>query len=391
MSRRPQAATLDILKTLIGFDTVSRNSNLALIDWIRGYLTSFGIESALVFDETGKKANLYATIGPTDRRGIMLSGHTDVVPIDGQDWSTDPFALVEKDDRLFARGTSDMKSFVAVVLTMVPEFAAGRLTTPINLAFTYDEEIGCKGAPSLIEHIAGLAMQPKACIVGEPTDMKVVTAHKGNKRYRCEVHGHESHSALANRGVNAVEIAADLVYRLRTMARQRIEFGPFDRDFDPPYTTIHTGTIHGGTAMNIVPKDCAFEFEFRYIPGDDPVAYLDQLKEHARSVLEPEMKAVTAEARIDFLFKSELPGMNTDEAADVTVLAKALSNSNGIGKISFGTEGGLFQQSGLQTVICGPGSIEQAHKPDEWILLDQIAQCEDFMRRLKIRADAPQA
>jgi acetylornithine deacetylase len=391
MSCHPQSSTVEILKTLIAFDTVSRNSNLALIDWIKSHLAGYDIESTLVFDDTGKKANLYATIGPPDRRGYMLSGHTDVVPIDGQDWSTDPFALVEKDGKFFGRGTSDMKSFIAVILALVPEFAAARLETPINLAFSYDEEVGCKGAPGLIKHIAGLKAQPRLCIVGEPTDMKVVTAHKGNKRYRCEVHGHESHSALPNRGVNAVEIAADLVYRLRMMAHQRIKLGPFDRDFDPPYTTIHTGTMHGGTAMNIVPKDCAFEFEFRYIPGDDPIVYLNDLQEHARAILEPEMKAVTPDARIDFLFKSELPGMNTDEAAEVTVLAKSLSGSNSIAKISFGTEGGLFQQAGLQTVICGPGSIEQAHKRDEWIRLDQIALCEDFMRRLKSRAMAAQS
>lgn len=385
MSRRPAASTLDILKKIIAFDTVSRHSNLAMIEWIREYLKHYGIESSLVFDETGKKANLYCTIGPADRSGIMLSGHTDVVPVDGQDWSTDPFELIEKGDRLFGRGTSDMKSFIAVALAQVPAFVSAPLATPINLAFTYDEEVGCKGAPSLIEHIANLPTRPRYCVVGEPTDMKVVTAHKGNKRYRCEVHGHESHSALANRGVNAVEIAADLVYRLRTMARQRVEFGPFDRDFDPPYTTIHTGTIHGGTAMNIVPKDCVFEFEFRYIPGDDPLKYLQVLKDRAVE-LQGEMQAVTSGARIDFLFKSELPGMNTEETAEITALAQSLSGSNGIGKISFGTEGGLFQQAGLPTVICGPGSIEQAHKPDEWIYLDQIALCEDFMQRLIGRA-----
>lgn len=278
-----------------------------------------------------------------------------------------------------------MKSFIAVALAQVPAFVSAPLATPINLAFTYDEEVGCKGAPSLIEHIANLPTRPRYCVVGEPTDMKVVTAHKGNKRYRCEVHGHESHSALANRGVNAVEIAADLVYRLRTMARQRVEFGPFDRDFDPPYTTIHTGTIHGGTAMNIVPKDCVFEFEFRYIPGDDPLKYLQVLKDRAVE-LQGEMQAVTSGARIDFFFKSELPGMNTEETAEITALAQSLSGSNGIRKISFGTEGGLFQQAGLPTVICGPGSIEQAHKPDEWIYLDQIALCEDFMQRLIGRA-----
>lgn len=387
MSRRPAESTVEILRRLVSFDTVSRNSNLDLIAWVRDYLSGYGIESTLIHDDTGKKANLYATIGDAGRSGYMLSGHTDVVPIDGQEWSTSPFELVEKDDRFFGRGTSDMKSFIAVVLARVPQFAAARLHTPIHLAFSYDEEVGCKGVPSLIDHLGVLPAPPRLCVVGEPTDMKVVTAHKGNKRYRCEVHGRECHSALANQGVNAVEIAADLVYRLRSMARERMKIGPFDRDFDPPYTTIHTGTIQGGTAMNIVPKECAFEFEFRYVPGDDPEAYLKRLEDHARDTLEPEMKAVASEARIDFRFKSQLPALDTAETADVTELAKALSGSNRTGKISFGTEGGLFQKAGIPTVVCGPGSIEQAHKPDEWILLDQIAQCEDFMGRLQARAE----
>lgn len=387
MSRRPTSSTLDLLRQIIEFDTVSRHSNLAMIEWIREYLGRYGIESTLIFDTTGKKANLYATIGSPDRPGLLLSGHTDVVPVDGQNWSTDPFELVEKDGRLFGRGTSDMKSFIAVVLAQVPVFASTTSSTPINLAFTYDEEVGCQGAPGLLEHITSLPTRPRYCVIGEPTNMKVITAHKGNKRYRCEVHGHESHSALAHRGVNAVEIAADLVYRLRTMARQRAEFGPFDRDFDPPYTTIHTGTIHGGTAMNIVPKDCVFEFEFRYIPGDDPLKYLALLKEQA-ALLEKEMTGVSADARIDFVFKSQYPALSTEESAEVTSVAKSLSGSNATGKISFGTEGGLFQEAGLPTVICGPGSIEQAHKPDEWIYLDQIALCEEFMQRLVNRLQA---
>jgi acetylornithine deacetylase len=390
MSRRPTSSTLEILKQIIGFDTVSRHSNLAMIDWIQRYLEGHGIGSTLIHDATGKKANLYATIGAHDRPGILLSGHTDVVPVDGQDWSTDPFDLVEKDGRLFGRGTSDMKSFLAVVLSQVPAFTSARLDTPINLAFTYDEEVGCQGAPSLLEHITRLPTRPRYAVIGEPTNMKVITAHKGNKRYRCEVHGHESHSALANRGVNAIEIAADLVYRLRTMARQRAESGPFDRGFDPPYTTIHTGTIQGGTAMNIVPKHCVFEFEFRFIPGDDPLKYLDSLKERAQ-LLEQEMKGVAADARIDFLFKSEYPALSTEETAEITSLAKSLSGSNDTGKVAFGTEGGLFQEAGLPTVICGPGSIEQAHKPDEWITLEQIALCEDFMQRLVGRLAAGRA
>jgi len=388
MTERPSPSSLAMLRRLIAFDTVSRNSNLDLIHWIADYLRDHGVESRLVHDETGKKANLYATVGPEDRPGYLLSGHTDVVPIDGQEWHSDPFTLIEHDGRLYGRGTSDMKSFVAVALAMLPEFRRRGLKTPIHYAFSYDEEVGCIGVRRLLAELAGMAVKPRLCIVGEPTDMKVITAHKGKVSYRCDVRGLEAHSSLAHLGVNAVEAAAEIVARLKTMARQHRDHGPFDHDFAPPYTTVHTGTITGGTALNIVPRDCSFAFEFRFLPDDDPAALFQEIERFARSTIEPEMHAVSRDTGVRFTVTSQSPGLDTDDAAEVTTLAKALSQSNASGKVSFGTEAGLFQEAGIPTVVCGPGSIEQAHKPDEWVSLEQVALCEAFLQRLLERAAA---
>jgi acetylornithine deacetylase len=371
-----------MIDRLIGFDTTSRDSNLALIDFVRSYLAEFGVESELVHDETRRKANLYATIGPKDIGGVMLSGHTDVVPVDGQDWHSEPFKVTEKDGRLYGRGTSDMKSFLAIVLALLPEFTSRRLKTPVHLALSYDEEVGCLGVRRLIAELAKRPVRPRLCIVGEPSEMRPIVAHKGKKSWRCHVHGFECHSSLAHTGVNAVEAAAELVAYLKGMARRYRDKGPFDADFSPPYTTIHTGTIKGGTALNIVPKDCAFEFEFRYLPGDAPDAIFTELRRFAEEKLLPEMHAARPETGIEFEEMSEFPGLSTASDAEATQLALALSGANATGKVSFGTEAGLFQEAGIPTVICGPGSIEQAHKPDEFIALDQIRQCEAFIRRL---------
>ena len=253
-------SSADMIGRLVGFDTTSRNSNLALIDFVRDYLDGWGIPSELVFDGERRKANLYATIGPEDKGGIVLSGHTDVVPVDGQPWESDPFALKEADDRLYGRGTCDMKSFVAVALALVPEFLARGLKTPVHFAFSYDEEVGCLGVRGLLAELRQRPVKPRGCIVGEPTMMRPVIAHKGRKSMRCHIHGKEAHSALTHEGVNAVEVAAEIVTYLRSMARRKREQGPFDQDFTPPYTTIHTGVLKGGTALNIVPRDCELEF-----------------------------------------------------------------------------------------------------------------------------------
>jgi acetylornithine deacetylase len=374
--------SVEMVRRLVAFDTTSRGSNLALIAFVRGYLDSHGVASELVFDETGNKANLYAKLGPAGVGGIMLSGHTDVVPVDGQDWHSDPFTVLAKDGRLFGRGTADMKSFVAVVLALLPGLAARPLRIPLHLALSYDEEVGCRGARRLIAAIADRPDRPRLCIVGEPTLMQPVTGHKGKRSFRCRVRGFEAHSALAHLGVNAIEAAAELVALLKSMARHKREAGPFDPEYAPPYTTIQTGVIHGGTALNIVPKDCAFDFEFRLLPGEDRDAGIGELRAFAETRLLPEMRAIRSEAAIEFEELSAFPGLDTAGDAEVTRLVAGLTGANGTAKVSFGTEGGLFQEAGIPTVVCGPGSIEQAHKPDEFIDLEQIARCEAFIGRL---------
>lgn len=380
---------IEMTQRLVGYDTTSRNSNLTLIEFIRDYLDGYGVTSELVFDEAGAKANLYATIGPQDQSGILLSGHTDVVPIDDQDWHTDPFELIAKDDRLYGRGSSDMKGFIATVLSLVPELVQRKLRTPIHLSFSYDEEVGCLGVRRLIGALAGRPNRPRLCIIGEPTMMQVGVAHKGKHTLRCQVHGHEAHSSLVHQGVNAIEAAAELIARLKEIARRKRDHGPFDPDFQPPYSTIHTGVIHGGTALNIVPRECTFDFEIRPLPGEDIEPMLAELRELAETRLLPEMRAVQPKSDIIIEERSAAPALSTPGDAEVTQLVAALSGANGTIKVPFGTEGGLFSAAGIPSIICGPGSIDQAHKPDEFVALDQIARCEAFLRRLMDRVSQP--
>ncbi|HEX3970934.1 MAG TPA: acetylornithine deacetylase [Stellaceae bacterium] len=376
-----QMTSVEMIRRLVGFDTTSRESNLALIDFVRDYLDRWRVKSELVFDSTRRKANLYATIGPADVGGVMLSGHSDVVPVDGQDWSSDPFKIEQRDGMLYGRGSADMKSFIAIALAKVPEFVGQALDVPIHLALTYDEEVGCIGVRSLVASLAGRAVKPRLCIIGEPTSMKPVIAHKGSRRLRCHVHGHEAHSSLTHRGVNAIEKAAAVVTHINRIAQKKRSSGPFDPAFDPPYTTLQTGLISGGTAVNIVPNECRFDFEMRHLPNDDPDAIVDDVKRYAASLL-PEMQAVSDLAGIAFEDTNTVAALSAKPDEEVVQLALALSGANGTGKVSFATEGGFFQQGGIPTVICGPGSIEQAHKADEFIALDQVKQCEDFIDRL---------
>nr|WP_281392972.1 acetylornithine deacetylase [Roseospira goensis] len=373
----------EMLGRLVGFDTTSRNSNLDLMAFVQDYLSQHGVASRLVPSEDGQKANLYATIGPTDRGGVMLSGHTDVVPVDGQDWHTDPFTLTERDGRLYGRGTTDMKGFVAVALAMVPDFVAAPLTTPVHLAFSYDEEVGCIGVRRLIDMLNGQAVRPSLCIVGEPTSMEVVIAHKGKRSYAVHVRGLEAHSSLAPRGVNAIEYAAELIAHMKGMARRLEADGPFDPEFDIPHTTIHVGTIQGGTALNIVPLDCRFRFEFRYLPTDDHARLLAEIQDFVDAELHPRMHAVDPSTGITITEATAFPALDTRADADVVAFAKALAGRNDHAKVAFGTEAGLFQTTAdVPTVVCGPGSIAQAHKPNEFIEAAHLDRCEDFMRRL---------
>ncbi|MBI1244221.1 MAG: acetylornithine deacetylase [Alphaproteobacteria bacterium] len=382
MPNRPSENALEIIKTLVSFDTTSRDSNLALIDWVRSYLEKLGIVSHLVFDSSGKKANLWATIGPADRPGLVLSGHTDVVPIDGQEWHVEAFDPIEKDGKLYGRGTTDMKSFVGVCLALAPEISKMKLAAPIHFAFSYDEEVGCLGVRGLLADLADRGIKPMGCVVGEPTSMKVIRAHKGKLSLRAHVRGFECHSSLAPRGVNAVQFAARAIGRLVEMGEGFAENGPYDHEFDIPYTTVHVGIVHGGTALNIVPKDCSFDFEFRHLPVHDPRKLFAEFEHYVRANLEPAMKSVNSDTGFTFEELSNFPGLTGDEDSEVTQAAKAASGGNATGKVAFGTEAGLFEASGIPTVICGPGDIDQAHKPDEFVALEQIAMCEQFVKRL---------
>ena len=375
--------SLDLIKTLIAFDTTSRESNLELIAFIQEYLTGHGVESMLVHNEDGTKANLYATIGDQDKAGVMLSGHTDVVPVDGQAWDTDPFQVTEKDEKFYGRGTADMKSFIAITLAFVPEFLSRRLKTPIHLAFSYDEEVGCIGVRRLIDKLKEMPVKPAMCIVGEPTSMQVVTGHKGKRSFIASVRGLESHSALAPLGVNAVEYAAELITYMKNMARRIEAEGPFDELYEITHTTVHTGVISGGVQLNIVPNACRVEFEFRYLANHDPDALEAEIREYAKDTLEPKMHAVSAETGIDIECYNDMPGLEMDPGEDVVAFVKALAGRNDHAKVAFGTEAGLFHtRVQIPTVVCGPGDIAVAHKPNEFIPLDQIAKGEDFMRRL---------
>jgi acetylornithine deacetylase len=377
--------SVEMLRKLVAFQTVSRDSNLALIHFVRDALVRYDADMRLTYDDEKRKANLFATLGPRGEGGIALSGHTDVVPVEGQAWDTDPFEMVEKDGRLYGRGTSDMKGFIACALALVPEFVERGLKTPLHLAFSYDEEVGCIGVGRLISDLRSAGIRPRSCIVGEPTEMRPVIAHKGKKGYRCTVRGLAGHSAYAPHGVNAVEYAAEAVAFLKNLARRHRDQGPYDRGFDIAHTTVHTGVLRGGVALNVIPHQCTFDFEFRHLPGDDPDRLLREFTDYVRNRLEPEMHAVHAAAGFVIEPLSAIPVLDTGPESEVVALAQELSGNSEIGKVSFGTEGSQFQQAGIPTVICGPGSIAQAHKPNEFVTLDQIARCEDFLRRLMDR------
>ena len=374
--------SVEMIRKLVGFPTVSRDSNLELIHFVRDRLAALGAEARLTYNDERSKANLFATLGPRGKPGIVLSGHTDVVPVDGQAWDTDPFCVVEKDGKLYGRGTSDMKSFVAVVLALAPEFAQRGLKTPIHFSFSYDEEVGCIGVGRLIADLAQAGIKPQSCIVGEPTLMRPVIAHKGKKGFRCNVRGFAYHSAYAPMGVNAVEAAAEAVAFLKSMARRHRDNGPYDRGFDVAHTTVHTGVMRGGTALNIVPHECTFDFEFRHLPGDDPDALFAEFRNYLDTSLVPEMRAVHADSGFEIVPLSVLPALDNGPEMEVVGLAQELSGNSDIGKVSYGTEGSQFQRAGIPTVVCGPGSIEQAHKPNEYVAIEQVEKCEQFIRRL---------
>ncbi len=372
----------DVLTALVSYDTTSRNSNLDLISWVEGYLDRLGVAHERVYDETGKKSNLWATIGPANVPGYILSGHTDVVPVDDQAWATDPFKLTERDGKLYGRGSTDMKGYVACCLAAVPDMLKANLKAPLHLAFSYDEEVGCIGVRGMIAKLPERPAQPVACFVGEPTEMEVVIGHKAKRSLKVTVHGRTCHSSLAPHGVNAVEYAARVIAKIRDISDRHAKSGARDELYDVPFTTGHTGYLHGGTALNIVPDVATFEFEFRTIAADKSAVLAKEVIDYAKNELEPEMKAVAPEAGFDFEDRSEFAGLDTAENAAVTLLAKNLSGRNNHSKVAYGTEGGLFAEAGVPTIVIGPGSIEQAHKADEWIAISELEKCGNFLDRL---------
>jgi acetylornithine deacetylase len=373
----------EVLRRLVAFDTVSANSNLALIDWVVGYLDGHGIAARLTFDETRSKANLFATIGPQDAGGgVILSGHTDVVPVAGQAWDSDPFALVERDGRLYGRGTADMKSFIAIALALIPEFKARALKRPIHLALSFDEEVGCFGAPRLIEALPRGTGRPGLVIVGEPTNMEVANAHKGCHVFATSVTGLEAHSSAPQRGVNAIVAASEIIQFIAALAGEARAASRPASGFEPPYTSFNIGTISGGTAMNIIPRECEFTWEFRPLPGDDSAAIRARIDAFVASDLLPRLRQVHPGADVTTRALASVPGLAAEAGSPAEELARQLTGANQSTVVAYGTEAGLFQDAGIPAVICGPGSMEQGHKPNEFITLAQIEAGTEFQRRL---------
>jgi acetylornithine deacetylase len=372
-----------LIGELIGFRTVSRDSNLGLIEWARDYLVGFGAKTRLTFDAEGKKANLFATLGDSTKPGLILSGHTDVVPTEGQAWDTDPFAATERDGRLYGRGTADMKGFIGVSLAAAPRFVAalnaGRLDAPLHYSLSYDEEVGCLGVRGLIRDLEEQGIHAAGCVVGEPTSMQPIIAHKSMQRFRCAVRGIDGHSAYVTRGVNAIEYAARLIVFIRHIADRLAACERRDYGFSVPYTTLSTGVIRGGIAANIIPKDCEFMFDMRTLPGTSVMDLQREIEDYAAR-LAAEMRAVNPNAGINLVRESETAGLAAAESDAIVQWALQLSQAPKVGKVSYGTEAGLFQRMGVPSVICGPGDIEQAHRPNEFVSLDQLARCEAFMR-----------
>lgn len=385
MSRYSDTAA--ILERLIAFDTTSRNSNLALIDWVEGYLTGLGARCERVPSADGQKSNLHAIIGPEADGGVILSGHSDVVPVDGQNWSTDPFVLTEKGGKLYGRGTCDMKGFLACALAAAPDFAAAPLKRPVHFAISYDEEVGCLGAPSMISAMAAGNPKPSAVIVGEPTGMKVVTGHKGLYSVRVEVTGHEAHSSLVEAGACAVTNAVILMDFLRREAEALRAAAPADSPFDPPFGTLTIGRMGGGSAVNILAKDAWFEALMRPAPWDDGPGLGRRLRALAAEV-ETDMRRTAPGARVTVTEMSNVPPLRPENEGEAEMIARALTGDNAPRVVSYGTEGGQFQDGGFSSVICGPGHIDQAHQPDEFVEISQLEACLAFLKKLEQRLSA---
>jgi len=371
----------EMIERLVPFDTTSRNSNLPLIEFVADYLRSHGLQPKLISNEENTKANLLVTLGPDEPGGIILSGHTDVVPVDDQPWTTEPFRVVEKDKKLYGRGTADMKSFSAIALALVPQFLKRGVKTPIHIALSYDEEIGCLGVRPMITEIARNLPKSKLAIIGEPTDMKVVNAHKGIRSFATLVTGREHHSSQTDRGVNAVMVAAEMITYLGSLADEMRKRGDPSGRFDPPYTTTQASLIEGGTALNILARHCNFQWEFRFLPGTSESEIHERFEARARERVEA-LRRIAPEADIETTARSRVPPLMPQANCPAEALAKQLTGRNSSEAVSYGTEAGLFQEAGIPSIVCGPGNISQAHKPNEFIELSQVDLCVAFMHRL---------
>ena len=384
-----RSSTTDILETLVSFDTTSRNSNLELIDWIAQYLDRHGVAHRRTHDESGAKANLHAIIGPHRAGGLALSGHVDTVPVDGQNWSSDPFKLRARDGRLYARGAADMKGFVASCLAAVPDLVAAPLVRPVHLFISFDEEVDCRGARVLVRDMEQNGLKPELCIVGEPSSMRPIIAHKGRVSVRVTVRGKAGHSSQPARGVNAVHAASEAIAWIAGEGRRLAHEGRREAGFEPPHSTIHAGLIAGGSILNIIPERSVFEMEWRTIPSDDAEIELKRLQDYASDRIERWMHAVDPATGFTFEILDALPPLAIESTDPLVDLVKQASGANQHGKVSYGTEAGLYQNAGITSVVCGPGDIAQAHQADEWIAADQLDACDAFIRRVAASMTRP--
>lgn len=375
------AAPVAVLDRLVAFDTTSARSNLALIDWVADYLSGYGIPARRSSAREGK-ANLFATIGPADKGGVILSGHTDVVPVAGQEWHSDPFRLTERQGRLLGRGSADMKGFIALVLALVPQATRRGLKVPLHLAFTHDEETGCFGAPALIAALPSGAARPSLAIVGEPTSMMVANRQKGCSFFRTRVTGRDGHSSAPDRGVNAIVAASEIIAEITRLAAEARARGRPDSGFDPPHTTLSVGTIEGGTAVNIIARECRFEWDLRNIPDDDAAAITGRLDRFIMADLLPRLRATCTDAAVETETVVAVPPLLPAPNSPAEELARRLTGVNTTTTISFASEAGLYQQAGIPAIVCGPGSIDVAHQPDEYITRAELAAGQAFLDRL---------
>ncbi|MDQ0033898.1 acetylornithine deacetylase [Variovorax boronicumulans] len=373
--------SLALAQSLVRMNTVSENSNLQLIDLAQSHLAALGVKSRITYNAERTKANLFATLGEGKPAGVIISGHTDTVPWDGQDWSVDPLSAVVQHERLYGRGSADMKSFIAIALSNAKRFLESDSPFAVHFAFSYEEEIGCFGVKELIADMRDAGIKPLACIVGEPTSMVPAIAHKGVYRYKCCVRGKEAHSSLTPKSVNAIEMAARVIGKVRDMAEDFERSEPRYEGFDVPFSTASVGQFHGGIADNVVPRDAEFRYEFRDLPTADAKRMQSDVLAYAAG-LEPAMKKVAPDAGFKFETICEIPSFLGAASDPVTLLAQRLAGEHRTTLVAFGTEAGLFKNAGIPTVVCGPGSIEQAHQPDEFVSLEQLARCELFMERL---------